>query len=132
MTPPERPEETQPDYFNAVAIAESSFAPERILEELMRHEAALGRVRGARWSARTIDLDLLFVGGAVVHTSSLRLPHPELQFRDFVLVPLVEVAPVWRHPLLGKATVELLEALQKDRKELYVREVLEPLEGEKL
>jgi 2-amino-4-hydroxy-6-hydroxymethyldihydropteridine diphosphokinase len=84
----------QPDYVNAVAALETWLAPEDLLAGLQAIEAAHGRKRnGVRWGARTLDLDLLLFGMAVLDTPGLRVPHPELARRPFVLVPLSDLAP---------------------------------------
>ncbi len=84
----------QPDYVNAVALLETTLEPHALLDALLAIEQARGRVRdGTRWGPRTLDLDLLFYGDTVLDTPRLRLPHPGIAQRDFVLVPLGEIAP---------------------------------------
>lgn len=83
----------QPDYCNAVAAIETELAPEPLLAALQAIETAAGRSRGERWAARTLDLDLLLHGDTVMNTVQLRLPHPEMHRRNFVLLPLAELAP---------------------------------------
>jgi 2-amino-4-hydroxy-6-hydroxymethyldihydropteridine diphosphokinase len=84
----------QPDYINAVAELETALAPQELLLALQAIEQTQGRVRtGQRWGARTLDLDLLLYGDEVINTDSLQVPHPGLAERDFVLVPLAEIAP---------------------------------------
>jgi len=93
----------QPDYCNAVAQLDTALAPQDLFEAMQGIEDAAGRVRGERWGARVLDLDLLLYGQVVCSTERLTLPHPELAFRDFVLWPLVEIAPDVQVPLLGPA-----------------------------
>lgn len=83
----------QPDYFNMVVAVETGLAPEALLERCLAIEREFGRVRQEPWGARTLDLDLLRHGDAVVHTERLTLPHPRMAERAFVLVPLAEIAP---------------------------------------
>lgn len=83
----------QPDYCNAVVALETGLPPEALLDALQLIETQLGRVRGEHWGARHLDLDLLLLGDLVCNNARLRLPHPELAHRRFVLQPLAEIAP---------------------------------------
>ena len=78
-------------------------------------ETRFGRVRGERNAARVLDLDLLDYRGGVIETATLVLPHPRLHERRFVLTPLAEIAPAWRHPLLGLTAEQLLAGLVSDQ-----------------
>ncbi len=97
----------QPDYINAVAALETGLAPHALLEELRAIERRHGRLRdGTRWGPRTLDLDLLLYGDALLETPELSLPHPGLHQRAFVLYPLHDVAPALQVP--GKGSVREL------------------------
>src|SRR5215472_5653079 len=101
----------QPWYTNAVGILETAIGPFALLAAMQRVERQFGRVRGARNAARTVDLDLLDYDGRQIETAALVLPHPRLHLRRFVLEPLDEVAPGWRHPRFGLTAAELLSWL---------------------
>jgi 2-amino-4-hydroxy-6-hydroxymethyldihydropteridine diphosphokinase len=98
----------QPWYVNAVARIRTRLGPEELLHLLQQIETAMGRVRGARWGPRSIDLDLLLYNGEVIFTPDLVVPHPEMQHRVFVLAPLAEIAPRAWHPVLHKSAADLL------------------------
>lgn len=83
----------QPDYVNAVLYAQTPLAPLALLDLLQSIEDEFGRVRSRRWGARTLDLDLLLFGDISLQHPRLTVPHPGLTERDFVLVPLHEIAP---------------------------------------
>ena len=122
-----------PDYLNAAAVlcAAEGMAAAQVLTLLHSVEAEFGRERVQRWGMRTLDIDLLAMGAAVlpdiktyrewrdlpaqaqINTApeQLILPHPRLQDRAFVLVPMADVAPDWRHPVSGKTVREMLETL---------------------
>jgi 2-amino-4-hydroxy-6-hydroxymethyldihydropteridine diphosphokinase len=105
----------QPNFLNAVAQVETALTARQLLWNLLLIERRLGRVRHAssRYGPRTIDLDLLIYGDLVVDTEDLRVPHPELHRRAFVLVPLVEIEPRLVHPMLGLTTTELLAKIEE-------------------
>jgi 2-amino-4-hydroxy-6-hydroxymethyldihydropteridine diphosphokinase len=100
----------QPRFLNGVVQVETSLSPRALLDLLLEIEASLGRVRGERWGPRTIDLDLLVYGSERVDEPGLRVPHPHLHERAFVLEPLAELAPELGVPGLGRVS-ELLAAL---------------------
>ena len=101
----------QPNFLNAVAQLETNLTARQLLWNLLLIEKRLGRVRTQRWGPRTIDLDLLLYGGLVVEESDLRVPHPELTRRSFVLVPLVEIDPLLVHPVTGETLLHHLSKL---------------------
>ncbi|MDX2253947.1 MAG: 2-amino-4-hydroxy-6-hydroxymethyldihydropteridine diphosphokinase [Pseudanabaenaceae cyanobacterium bins.39] len=96
--------EPQPDYINGCAILQTTLEPLALLEILLETELSFGRERRERWGARTLDLDLLLYGDRVLNCPELILPHPRMEQRAFVLLPLAEIAVDWLHPLL-KVTV---------------------------
>ncbi|HJZ82564.1 MAG TPA: 2-amino-4-hydroxy-6-hydroxymethyldihydropteridine diphosphokinase [Pyrinomonadaceae bacterium] len=103
----------QPSYLNMVVeVGNPLPAPEQMMARLLRIEFLLGRTRDLKDGPRTIDLDLLLYGEVESHTEFLRLPHPRLHERRFVLEPLAEIAPHLMHPTLKCTTTELLESLQ--------------------
>jgi len=110
------PVSDQPWFVNAVAFIATDLEPATLLDRLLDVEARFGRIRGERDAARTLDLDLLDYDGLIVDTPGLTLPHPRLHLRRFVLEPLGEIAPDWRHPLSGLSATELLGRLPPGQK----------------
>ncbi len=98
----------QPWFLNSVVEAETSLMPLQLLHVLAGVERGLGRRRLTPRGPRTLDLDILLYGSSVINTSELQVPHPGLPNRRFVLVPLAELAPELRHPVLHKPIAELL------------------------
>src|ERR1043166_8192542 len=105
------PGSDQPWFVNGVVAASAELAPESLLERLLALETRFGRVRGEANAARTLDLDLLDYDGRLCATRRLVLPPPRLHERRFVLAPLCEIAPQWRHPRLDRTADELLARL---------------------
>jgi len=108
-------------FLNAVAGGETALSPEALLRACLDTERALGRVRDVPRGPRTIDLDLLLYGDEVRDTPGLTLPHPRMHERRFVLVPLVEIAPGARHPVLGLTAAEMLRRCP-DRSQVMLHE----------
>lgn len=101
----------QPQFLNAVCRVRTTLTPLALLDVLLATELAMGRVRLRHWGERNIDLDLLLYEDVVMDVPRLRLPHPDMQNRDFVLLPLAEIAPELVHPTLKKTIQELKDSL---------------------
>jgi deoxyguanosine kinase len=110
------------DFLNACLVVESDLQAQEVLEQLLVIEVELGRFRSKKstYEARTIDLDIVFVQGEIIDTNTLQVPHPEMQKRKFVLLPLNDVAPSVKHPILNKEVSELLETCEDES-------ILEPI-----
>lgn len=98
-----------PKFLNAVLQIETSLSPQDLLDLCMSIENDFGRTRPAAWAPRTIDIDILLYEDQVIADENLQIPHPRLQERIFVLAPLAEIAPEFRHPLLRKTCREMLD-----------------------
>ncbi|MBC7770633.1 MAG: 2-amino-4-hydroxy-6-hydroxymethyldihydropteridine diphosphokinase [Phycisphaerales bacterium] len=111
-TPAWPPGADQPDYFNAVVEVDAKLSePQAAYAQMRTIEAQFGRARRTKWESRTLDLDLLAVGDLQGAFGEIILPHPHIHERAFVLAPMAEIAPDWRHPSLGLAVSEMLAAL---------------------
>ena len=101
----------QPDYINACITIETDLSPCQLLGELLAIEKQFGRVRKERWGPRSLDLDLLLYDSHITDTPGLTIPHPRLHERPFVLIPLTDIAPRWRHPIFHITIEECLAKL---------------------
>ena len=105
-------------FVNGVIEVDTEFSPENLLKKLKGIETAMGRkrVKGKRWGSRIIDLDILLYGALVVKKRNLKIPHPELSKRRFVLLPLSELAPQIFHPVLQMSVPNLLADVKDSKK----------------
>jgi 2-amino-4-hydroxy-6-hydroxymethyldihydropteridine diphosphokinase len=101
----------QPDYLNGCATLQTSLTALDLLNTLHAIEAEFGRVRREVWGARTLDLDLLLYGDKIIDTPTLKVPHPRMTERGFVLMPLAEIAPNWIEPKSGHSIAFLCQLL---------------------
>lgn len=100
----------QPNFLNQVIEVDSKLNPYELLAQINKIEKDLGRKRHQRWHERTIDIDILYYGNECVNSEALTIPHKELHNRKFTLVPLVEIAPNFVHPILKKTNLALLQS----------------------
>lgn len=99
----------QASFYNQIHLAESRFSAQDTLQNILKIEAEMGRVRTVKNAARIIDIDILFFNDEIINEPNLIVPHPEIPNRRFVLMPLNELAPGMIHPVLNKTTEELLQ-----------------------
>jgi 2-amino-4-hydroxy-6-hydroxymethyldihydropteridine diphosphokinase len=102
----------QPWFLNAVVEVETNLFPMQLLARLREIERAMGRRHVTPKGPRNIDLDILFYGRSVIATAELEVPHPRIAQRRFVLEPLAEIAPDFRHPVTGKTAMEMLATVE--------------------
>lgn len=100
----------QPDFLNQAIIVKTPFTPKMLLNKCLYIEKQLGRRRDIPWGPRTIDIDILLYNDAIIDKETLQIPHPHMQNRRFVLQPLADIAPNYRHPRHRKSLKELLAA----------------------
>lgn len=104
--------EDQPDFLNGMIKMQTLLFPRELLEVLHQAEQEAGRERKMHWGPRTLDLDIIFYDDCIIDEEMLKIPHPDMANREFVLKPLAELAPYLRHPLTGKTVWQMLEELR--------------------
>ncbi len=103
----------QPAFLNICVVGKTGLSPEDLLLKLKSVEKRLGRSGGKKWGPREIDIDIIFYGSHVVGADGLKIPHPQMSERAFVLVPLNEIAKDFIHPTINKSVSELLSSTDK-------------------
>lgn len=103
-------------FLNQALKVATLLEPKILLKQVLEIESQIGRVRKIKWGERIIDIDILFYGKDIINYPNLSIPHPQLQLRNFVLVPLMEIAPNFVHPVLKKNITQLLELSTDDLK----------------
>ncbi len=99
--------ENQPDFINQVLLIHTPFSPATALQKCLYIEKLLGRYRSQKWGPRTIDIDILFYENLQIKIPDLQIPHPFIQERNFVLQPLAEIVPNWKHPKFHQSCAQL-------------------------
>lgn len=110
----------QADFLNAAVKLRTELKVEQLHEALRLSEKALGRTERLRWHEREIDFDILFYDDVVMNSENLTIPHPELPYRAFVLVPMNEIAPDLIHPVIKKNIASLLQELEYDKESIKI------------
>lgn len=105
-------DDVQPSVLNAAVVGVSALDAHALLERLLAIERDFGRTRPYGGAPRTLDLDLILYGDAIIDEPGLQVPHPRFRERRFVLEPLAEIAPDWRDPVSGQSIAELLKKLE--------------------
>jgi len=101
--------EDQPNFLNQAVQLESRLQPEELLSACLAIEKEMGRMRIEKWGERSIDIDIIYFNNKIITTPRLTVPHPRLTERKFALIPMTEIAPDFKHPVINKTNAQLLE-----------------------
>jgi 2-amino-4-hydroxy-6-hydroxymethyldihydropteridine diphosphokinase len=104
----------QANFLNACLVTETELPPFDILVAIKAIERDMGRVERVRWGPREIDIDIIFYDDLVLNDPKLKIPHPLMEMRGFVMAPLSDVAPDWMHPIYGWTVAEFLDGMNRD------------------
>lgn len=104
----------QADFLNGAVVCRTMYSPHGLLRFMQSIENNAGRKREIHWGPRTLDLDLIFFGSEIINDENLIVPHPDMENRTFVLAPVAEIAPFYRHPVLGATVSQLLKRLENN------------------
>jgi len=99
----------QPKYLNMVVCGLTVLSPQELIKKCKQIEISSGRIHRERWASREIDIDILSYGSIIIDNDDLVIPHPEIENRSFVLMPMLELSPEWMHPRTGITIKELWE-----------------------
>jgi 2-amino-4-hydroxy-6-hydroxymethyldihydropteridine diphosphokinase len=108
--------DNQDSYLNQVVTVQTNLSPYEMLDNIHQIEKDLGRIRQIHYGPRTIDIDILYYAERIIDNEKLKIPHPHIQKRRFILVPLSEILPQMHHPLLKKTNQNLLHDVKDDGK----------------
>ncbi len=111
---------SQPRFLNMCICAETEFSPEEMIKKKKKNKKKLGRSKSIKWGPREIDIDIIAIGELVIETPDLSVPHRHMHERAFVLIPLKEIAPRFRHPVTGKTLDEMICALPAEKMEWII------------
>lgn len=117
-------ETDQPDFLNQTILATTNLPPKTVLTTILRIEETMGRIREKKWGPRLIDIDLLFYGNLILETERLTLPHPQIPFRNFVLIPTMEIFGDFIHPVFDLSIEELYLRSQDEGEVFLLEEVV--------
>lgn len=106
-------EDEQPDYMNIAIAGETKLSPHQLLEFIKNIEQALGRIKNGKWQERIIDIDIIDYDGIVFKSSILEIPHSQMHKRSFVILPMIEIVPEYKHPLINMTLEEIYKTLEK-------------------
>lgn len=110
----------QPRFLNMCVCAGTELTPEEMIKTIKNIEIKLGRRKSIKWGPREIDIDIIAIGEMVIETPGLSVPHPRMHERTFVLIPLKEIAPQFRHPITGKTLDEMIRELPAEKMEWII------------